>query len=201
MNICNTLIHTFVFSQIFLAPDLLCLLCLLCHLPVIDTGYVCRVLLKDEKTNPIKSPFPCTLWLDHDVRCKYSGSGENRWCVAAWLCLHQLPTLSTWRFFSFIGEECRWHDISSVGCRDLKEASRWRVWCWRGGDMTPYGFCVSFLPVLVYGSLWDHPPVTSNIWLTEESRRRKLFSLSFWYEWALHNRHLRKQSVVHCVTN
>lgn len=99
--------------------------------------------------------------------------------VAAWLCLHRLLTLSIWRFFfSIIGEECWWHDMSSVNCRGLKEASRWRVWCWRGGDMTPYGFCVSFLPVLVYGSLWDHPPIISNIWLTGESRRSFLFQYS-----------------------
>lgn len=39
-------------------------------------------------------------------------------------------------FFYFIKEECWRHDMSSVNCRGLNEASIWRVWCWRGGHMT-----------------------------------------------------------------
>lgn len=62
-------------------------------------------------------------------------------------------TLSIWCFFSFIGEEC----CPSVVAEVLKEASRWRLWHWRGGDMTLYGFCVSFLPVPVYGLTMRSP--------------------------------------------
>lgn len=77
---------------------------------------------------------------------KKPGGGENRWRLAAW----HFPSDV---FFSFIGEEC----CPSVVAEVLKEASRWRLWHWRGGDMTLYGFCVSFLPVPVYGLTMRSP--------------------------------------------
>ena len=64
-----------------------------------------------------------------------------------WSCL----TLSIWTLFSISRVECWWHNTPNVNYSGLIETSRWNVWHLYGGDMTPYGFCVSFLPVLLYG--------------------------------------------------
>lgn len=81
-------------------------------------------------------------------------------------------TLSIWRFFPSSGRS-----VDDMTCpvsiaEGLSEASRWRVWCWRGGGgATPYVFCVSYPPVLVcVGSQRDHSPVTSDAWHWRESR-------------------------------
>lgn len=67
-------------------------------------------------------------------------------------------TLSIWCFF-FPSSGRSVDDITcpSVVAEVLKEASRWKLWHWRGGDMTLYGFCVSFLPVPVYGLTMRSP--------------------------------------------
>lgn len=164
---------------------------------MVYTGYFCRFLLKDVKTNPMKSPFACTPWLVHDVWCRNAGSGENRWCVAAWLWLHWVLTLSIGRvfFFSFMREECWWHDMSSVNYYDLKEASRWRVWCWRGGeDMTSYGFCVSFLPVLVSGFTVRSSSHHLQLW-HDCKEEENCFLFPYCMRESFNIRHLQEQSV------
>lgn len=117
------------------------------HTPQCGVCIMCRALLwYDKKPAPDQISLSVRSQTGSSARKKKPGGGENRWCLAAW----HFPSDV---FFSFIGEEC----CPSVVAEVLKEASRWRLWHWRGGDMTLYGFCVSFLPVPVYGLTMRSP--------------------------------------------
>lgn len=150
---------------------------------MVYSGYFCRFLLKDEKTNPIKSPpvFPALADWIMMLKCREWREQMACSCRTDWL------TLSIWRFvfppLHHGGVLMTWH----APC----QLQRFKKRLPDGGsgidveETWLHMDAVSLLPVLVYGFTLRS---SSNIRLWQEEEEDNLFSLS------IHCRHLQEYS-------
>lgn len=130
------------------------------HTPQCGVCIMCRALLwYDKKPAPDQISLSVRSQTGSSARKKKPGGGENRWRLAAW----HFPSDV---FFSFIGEECWWHDMPQCRCRGFKRGFQMEALAltWRRHDSV-WILCV----IPACPCLWAHYEITRqsppNVWL------------------------------------